>query len=302
MPFCRAKDKSINVSNAPVPGRLSVVATPIGNLGDISVRALDVLKSATLIAAEDTRRTRLLLQAHGLSTPMCSLHEHNETARCASLVDRLRAGAHLALVSDAGTPLISDPGYRLVGAAIAAEIEVVAIPGPSAVMAALSVAGLPTDRFVFEGFLPQRSMQRRLRLSALAGETRTLVLLESAHRVLDALKDLRDVFGDERRIAVCRELTKRHETVLRGTVADVLEQVIADPDQQRGEFTLVVAGAVATVAVSIDGDRLLRELLAVLPASRAAAVAARVLGGKRQHWYLRALSLQQQSADPPAER
>jgi len=290
------------VSNAPVPGRLSIVATPIGNLGDISARALDVLKSVTLIAAEDTRRTSRLLQAHGLSTPMCSLHEHNETARCASLIGRLRAGAHLALVSDAGTPLISDPGYRLVGAAIAAEIEVVAIPGPSAVMAALSIAGLPTDRFVFEGFLPQRAMQRRQRLSALAGETRTLVLLESAHRVLDALNDLCDVFGGERRIAVCRELTKRHETVLRGTLTDVLDQVAADLDQQRGEFTLVVAGAVATVAVSIDRDRLLQELLAVLPASRAAAVAARVLGGKRQHWYTLALSLQQQSADSPVER
>jgi len=285
-------DGAMMKPQALAQGRLFVVATPIGNLADISARAIAVLGSVALIAAEDTRHTLRLLQAHGVSTPMCSLHEHNELERCTGLVRRLLEGADLALVSDAGTPLISDPGYRLVGAAIAAGVDVVTVPGPSAVMAALSVAGLPTDRFVFEGFLPSRAGQRRQRLAALATETRTLVVLESAHRVLATLTDVCAVFGADRQIAVGRELTKRHETVLRGSVDAVLRRVDADADQQRGEFTLVIAGAAESAPTSIDGDLLLRELLQELPASRAAALAARLLGGDRKHWYARTLALQ----------
>lgn len=273
-------------------GRLYVVATPIGHLGDLSDRARTILAAVDLIAAEDTRHTGRLLAACGIATPCCSLHEHNEARRAEALVARLLGGATIALVSDAGTPLVSDPGYRLIRAAVAAGVTVSPVPGPSAVLAALSVAGLATDRFVFEGFLPSRRAARRERLQALATEPRTLVFLESCHRLQPALADLADVFGAERGAVLARELTKRHETILRLPLAELCAVVQADPDQRRGECTLVVEGAPAAAPASaIDEDRLLRALLAELPPARAAAVAARVTGGVRRDWYRRALAL-----------
>ncbi len=193
-------------------GRLDIVATPIGNLSDLSPRAQEVLAAADVIAAEDTRHTRALLQAIGVSRPLVSLHAHNEPSRVPELLARLAAGESVALVSDAGTPLLSDPGYGLVKEAACAGYEVRAVPGPSAITAALAVAGLPTDRFCFEGFLPPRASERRARLAELASEPRTLVFFEAPHRIEECLADLAAAFGAERRAAVARELTKAHET------------------------------------------------------------------------------------------
>ncbi len=216
------------------PGTLFVVATPIGNLGDLTVRARETLAGADLIAAEDTRHTGQLLAQLGIRTPLLALHEHNEGARAGELVGRLRDGARIALVSDAGTPLISDPGYRLVAAAAEAGIAVVPVPGACAAVAALSVAGLATDRFVFEGFLPARAAARRARLAALAAETRTLVFYEAPHRVGETLADLAAAFGASRRAVLGRELTKLHESVYRGAVGDLATRADGDPNMARG--------------------------------------------------------------------
>ncbi len=206
--------------SARVSGRLYVVATPIGNLADITLRALRVLGEVDVIAAEDTRTTKKLLSHHGITTPLVSYHEHNETVRTPELLERLRAGDAVAVVSEAGTPSISDPGYRLVEAAIDADIAVEPIPGASAVLAALVVSGLPTDAFVFEGFLPRRAGERKRRLESLADERRTLVVFESPHRVDATLADMASVLG-ERRAALCRELTKLHEEVRRATLSEL---------------------------------------------------------------------------------
>ncbi len=266
-------------------GQLQVVATPIGNLKDISPRALEVLGEADLVVAEDTRHSRVLLSHHGLNPPLQAMHEHNEAAVIPALLARLKAGDHIAVVSDAGTPLISDPGFRLVRAAHEAGIAVQAVPGPSAVTAALSVCGLPTDRFSFEGFLPAREAARRKVLEGLAHEPRTLVFFDTGQRVLSSLETLAAVFGDDREIAVCRELTKRFETVLLGPVSEVRERVASDADQRRGEFVLVVAGAGQPEPdrqVAID---LARELAAELPASKAARIAARITGVPRRELF-----------------
>jgi 16S rRNA (cytidine1402-2'-O)-methyltransferase len=263
---------------------LYVVATPIGNLEDISPRALRVLAEVDLIAAEDTRHTRGLLQHHGISTPLQAVHEHNEEQVAPSLVRRLAEGASMALVSDAGTPLLSDPGYRLVRAARQAGVTVYTVPGPSALTAALSIAGLPTDRFVFEGFLPARAPARRKLLEGLVDEIRTLVFFESSHRVLDSLADLAAVLGARREAAVCRELTKRFETVLSGSLEELVATVQADEDQRRGEFVLVVAGRSAQESEP-DKERAVRMarcLLDYLPASQAARAAAQISGVSRR--------------------
>jgi 16S rRNA (cytidine1402-2'-O)-methyltransferase len=266
--------------------RLYVVATPIGNMDDISLRALDVLASVDVIAAEDTRHSRPLLARHGIERPLIALHEHNEERQAPVLVERLRAGESVALVSDAGTPMISDPGYRLVSAAAEAGIEIVSVPGPSAVTAALSVSGLPTDRFVFEGFLPSRPAARKRRLEALRGETRTLVMFESSHRVDSALADLSAVFGPQRRVALCRELTKRFETVLRGTLEDVAERVCADGDQRKGEFVLVIEGCAGSANASLqDAVELAKALREHVGASQAARIASRIHGVSRRDLY-----------------
>lgn len=268
------------------PGRLYIVATPIGNLDDITLRALAVLAEADLIAAEDTRHTRLLLARHGIDRPLLAVHEHNEEQQAPRLIERIGQGATIALVSDAGTPLLSDPGYRLVRMAAKCGVEVVPIPGASAVTAALSVSGLPTDRFVFEGFLPARQAARVRRLSTLLTESRTMVFFESSHRIEACLIDLSDVFGPERPAAVCRELTKQFETVLRGTLSDLLERVAGDPNQRKGEFVLVVAGsATAGEAGFAAALALAGELKEQVGASQAARIAAKLHGVSRRDLY-----------------
>src|SRR6201996_5336964 len=219
------------------PGRLQVVATPIGNLNDLSTRAHQALAEADLIAAEDTRHTLGMLQTMGISRPMVSLHAYNEGQRVPDLLARMNGGEVVTLVSDAGTPLLSDPGYELVSAAAAAGFEVRVIPGPSAITAALAVAGLPTSRFCFEGFLPSRSRERRTELARLAHETRTLVFFEAPHRIAETLEDLVSELGAERRAVVARELTKTHETIYRGTLSELVNHAASDPNFQRGEIT-----------------------------------------------------------------
>jgi 16S rRNA (cytidine1402-2'-O)-methyltransferase len=272
-------------------GRLDVVATPIGNLSDLSPRAREVLAGADVIAAEDTRHTRTLLQSMGISRPLVSLHAHNESSRVPELLARLAAGETVALVSDAGTPLLSDPGYELVTEAARAGCEVRAIPGPSAITAALAVAGLPTDRFCFEGFLPSRAAERRARLAEVAHETRTLVFFEAPHRIEESLADLAAAFGGERRAAVARELTKAHETTYRGTLAELMERAKTEPNFARGEITIVVEGAPAAQA-GVDAQQLERAvtlLVRELPPGRAAALAAQLVGGKRSDAYALAM-------------
>jgi 16S rRNA (cytidine1402-2'-O)-methyltransferase len=266
--------------------RLYVVATPIGNLEDISLRALNILAAVDVIAAEDTRRTRVLMSRHGLDTPLVTLQEHNEEQRAPQLVDRLQRGDSIALVSDAGTPLLSDPGYRLVRLAVAAGIEVVTVPGASSITAALSISGLPTDRFTFEGFLPSRQAARVKHLTALKTEPRTMIFFESSHRIRESLDDCAKVLGEAREVALCREMTKQFETVLRGTLAEVKQRVDVDQNQRKGEFVLLVAGC------KPDGDEgfddaleLARILQEYLPASQAARVAAKVHGVSRRELY-----------------
>src|SRR6476620_3317384 len=231
------------MQTATRPGTLHVVATPIGNLGDLSPRALDTLRAVAAICAEDTRHTRQLLAHYGIERPLVALHEHNEEQLAERLVARLLGGESLALVSDAGTPLVSDPGFRLVRAARAAGVAVSPVPGACAFVAALSVAGLPSDRLAFEGFLPAKAGARRERLAPLASETRTLAFYESAHRIEETLADMATVFGAQRRAVIARELTKLFETVLDGTLEDLQARVAADANQRKGEFVVLVEGA-----------------------------------------------------------
>ncbi len=277
----------------PNSGILYVVATPIGHLGDVSARVGEVLGAVDVVAAEDTRRTGILLDHLGLRKPMVSLHEHNEQQRAPGLVQRLLAGESVALVSDAGTPLVSDPGYRLVRASHEAGVRVSPIPGPSSVVAALSVAGLPTDRFAFQGFLPARQGPRRAALQALCAQSGTLVFLESSHRILACLDDMTAILGGDRLILVARELTKQHETLLRGRLAEVRDRVGADPNQQKGEFTLVVEGApvLRTDEITLETAQLLRVLLDELPVKQAAGLAARITGEPKNALYQQALGL-----------
>ena len=273
-------------------GRLDVIATPIGNIGDLSSRAREALAAADVVLAEDTRRTASLLTACGISRPLLSLHDHNEAQRCEALLARLRAGEVLALVSDAGTPLLSDPGFVLVRAAAAAGIEVRTIAGPSAVTAALAVAGLPTDRFVFEGFLPTAPGERRAALLRLSQEPRTIVLFEAPHRIAAALAELAAAFGAQRTAVIARELTKIHETVYRGTLESLQQRAGSDADMARGEITLVIAGS----PEAEEGDaallaRLLPLLLKDLPPARAAAIAAQISGVPRRVAYEQAMQL-----------
>ena len=266
--------------------RLYVVATPIGNLEDITLRALNVLSSVAVIAAEDTRRTRILLARHGLDKPMQSLQEHNEEKKAPRLVERLCNGESIALVSDAGTPLLSDPGFRFVALAAAAGVEVVTVPGPSSITAALSISGLATDRFTFEGFLPSRHSARVKCLERLLNEPRTLVFFESSHRIRDSLADMAEVFGAGRPIAVCREMTKQFETVLRGNLAEVGSQVADDPNQVKGEFVLVVEGSKEQAGDSfVQALALAKSLRDFMPASQAARVAARIHEVSRRELY-----------------
>lgn len=273
-------------------GQLYVVATPIGNRADITERALQVLKSVTCVLAEDTRHSGSLLRSLGISTPLQSLHEHNEQAQIEPLLVRLRAGDDLALVSDAGTPLISDPGYRIVQAARAAGVTVVPVPGPSALIAALSVAGLPTDRFVFEGFLSAKTTARRARLQALVDEPRTLVFYESSHRIQETLADFAELFGAEREAVIARELTKAFEQVQGGSLAGLNAWLAADSNHLRGEFVVLVAGAPTPVEtdISAEASRVLKLLLKEMPVKQAAAMAAEITGARKNALYQFALA------------
>jgi 16S rRNA (cytidine1402-2'-O)-methyltransferase len=293
----RVTETATDSTGRGLAGALFVVATPIGNLQDLSPRAAATLREADLLLAEDTRHTRTLLEGCGIARAahtIESLHEHNERERVPELVARLQSGTRIALVTDAGTPLMSDPGSLLVAAAARAGIEIVAIPGPCAAIAALSIAGLPTDRFVFEGFLPAKPAARRDALAHLAHESRSLVFYEAPHRLQATLQDLATVFGAERRASIAREITKRFEHVYRGTLATLVEACAADGNMTRGELVLVVAGAEPTRdadAETRETERVLSVLLQDLPVSQAARIAAQLTGRGRKELYERALAL-----------
>lgn len=276
-------------------GTLYVVATPIGNLDDISARALKILGAVKLIAAEDTRHSVRLLQHFGIQTPLAPCHEHNERDEGSRFIARLLAGDDVALVSDAGTPLISDPGYHLVRQARAAGITVVPVPGACALIVALSAAGLPSDRFMFEGFLPAKAAGRRARLEQVKEEPRTLIFYEAPHRILECLQDMQAVFGDERPAVLARELTKTFETLKGLPLAELRAFVESDSNQQRGECVVLVAGWSAPEddqAVSAQALRVLDLLLAEMPLKRAAALAAEITGVRKNLLYQAALEKQ----------
>lgn len=268
-------------------GHLYVVATPIGNLADMSPRAVEVLQSVDLIAAEDTRHSAPLLRHFGITTPTWALHDHNERKVSEAVIRRLEAGESIALISDAGTPLISDPGYHLARRAHLAGIKVVPIPGPSALIAALSAAGLPTDRFSFEGFLPAKQVARRKRLEMLAAESATVAFYESPHRILDSLEDMVAILGSGREAVMARELTKTFETIKSATLGELLEFVQSDANQQRGEFVLLVAGAPEREKDELDPEacRVATLLAEELHVKQAAALAAKITGAKKNALY-----------------
>jgi 16S rRNA (cytidine1402-2'-O)-methyltransferase len=273
-------------------GILYIVATPIGNLEDITLRAIRILKEVDLIAAEDTRHTQILLSHYAIGTPLTSYHEHNERAKAQPLVERLRRGENIALLSDAGTPAISDPGYRLIVEAIRAGVRIIPLPGPSALAAVLSASGLPTDRFVFEGFLPAKKQERKAKLEALRSETRTVVLYEAPHRIKESLVDMQQILG-EREIVLGREVSKRHEEFLRGMLRDVIAQLT---DREiKGEITLVVHGATDESKVS---DEELKEEIERLTAQGIGVKQISEMIGERyrlskREVYQRALQLRQ---------
>lgn len=280
-------------------GRLFVVATPIGNLEDISARALRVLREVALIAAEDTRHSGRLLQHFGITTPLISHHQHNEREQAERLVQRLEQGEDLALISDAGTPLLSDPGFHLVRAARAAGIEVSPVPGPCALVAALSASGLPSASFLFEGFLPAKQAARRVRLEALREQQATLIFYEAPHRLLDTVNDLLAIMGAEREAVLARELTKSFETIRALPLAELAQWIAIDRDQQRGEAVLLLAGwrAAETEQVSAEALRVLDLLLAELPVKKAAQLASEITGVRKNLLYKQALRRRGEEAE-----
>ena len=272
--------------SAVQPGCLWVVATPIGHRDDLSARAVETLRAVAVIAAEDTRHSRPLLVHHNIDTPLIALHEHNEREAVDAIVRRMQGGDAVALISDAGTPLISDPGFRLVRAARAAGIRCIPVPGACAAIAALSVAGLPSDRFVFEGFLSPKAAARRSRLQELASDARTLIFYESSHRVAESLADMREVFGADREAVLARELTKLFETVLGEPLAQLAGRVANDPDQRRGECVILVAGRGEEADAKLaEGRRVFAILREELPPAKAAKLAAAISGAPRKALY-----------------
>lgn len=268
-------------------GTLYVVATPLGNLTDITQRAIETLQQVQCIAAEDTRHSRVLLTHYNIQTPCIAFHEHNEREMLPVLLEKLQRGESVALISDAGTPLISDPGFPLVREVRRSGFDVVPIPGPCALIAGLCVSGLPTDRFVFEGFLPAKTSARRARLEALCTETRTLVFYESSHRIVDSLQDMHDIFGASRDVVVARELTKMYESVRADSLEQTLMRIRADEKQQKGEFVVMVHGAVLAEdgVQNAEAERVLRILCAELPPARAAALAAKITNTRKNALY-----------------
>lgn len=271
-------------------GVLYIVATPIGNLQDITLRAIEVLKRVEAIAVEDTRHSQALLQHYAISKPLISLHQYNEQERLTQLLNRLKQGESIALISDAGTPLISDPGYQLVRAAREQGISVVPIVGACAAIAALSASGLPTDRFIFEGFLPVKSQARLQRLNQLKNESRTLVFYEAPHRILAFLRDCQAVFGDSREAVIARELTKMFETIRLASLKELTEWVASDSNQQRGELVVLIAGAIeAPQSESLLVEQVLAELLPHLPLKTVVDIAVKLTGEKKNAVYQKAL-------------
>lgn len=280
-------------------GLLYLIATPIGNLGDMTFRAIETLKHVSVIAAEDTRHSGKLLQHYQIKTPMISLHAFNETLRVEQLISRLQEGEAVGIISDAGTPLISDPGFPLVRAAHLANIQVIPIPGACAVITALCAAGLPTDRFAFEGFLPAKTTARQQRLHDVKADERTLVYYESPHRIVAMLTDLIEVLGPTRRATIARELTKQFETIRQDELAHLLEWVKQDPNQQLGEFVVVVAGAETQQKTSEqEVEKILTTLLSELPTKQAASLCAKITGRKKNELYEQALILQKSKGSP----
>ena len=284
--------EQVNPENA---GKLFVVATPIGNLEDITARALRVLAEVNLIAAEDTRHTQRLLQHFMIKTPLVACHDHNEREEGGRLVQRLLAGESIALVSDAGTPLISDPGFHLVKQAQQAGVQVVPVPGVSAVITALSAAGLPSDRFSFEGFLPAKATARQAKLSALKEETQTLIFYEAPHRILECVTDCALVFGEDRPAVLARELTKAFETIRQLPLAELRDWIASDSNQQRGECVLLIAGAPKqeSQALSDGALRVMQLLITELPLKKAAQLAADITGARKNALYQWALEQKQ---------
>lgn len=276
----------MKTGKAEISGKLYVVATPIGNLSDITHRALETLQSVKLIAAEDTRHSKTLLQHYGIKTAMLSLHEHNESSRIQQIIDMLLGGDSVALISDAGTPLISDPGARLLLAVHEAGLQPATVPGPSAISAMLSIAGQPVDRFCFEGFLSSKPVARRKQLEQLQSEVRTLVFYESSHRINSSLLDMKNIFGEMRVATVGRELTKKFETLYRGTLADILLEMDEDENSARGEFVVVVAGADEKMEESVQAGRSMMDvLLSELSVSQSASLAAKMSGARKKVLY-----------------
>lgn len=275
-------------------GTLYVVATPIGNLGDMVPRAIETLQTVDLIAAEDTRHSARLLAHFDIKTPCVAYHDHTDKDRTSQLVDKLLQGQSLALISDAGTPLVSDPGYRLVREARLAGVRIVPIPGACAMIAGLSAAGLPSDRFTFEGFLPAKQTARLSALSEVAADTRTLIFYEAPHRILETLQDMCEIFGDDREVVMAREITKTFETIRGGALSEMTAWVASDSNQQRGEIALIVAGAPKRdeQAITPEQERVMKILLEELPVKQAAAVGAKITGLKKNYLYQWALAQQ----------
>jgi 16S rRNA (cytidine1402-2'-O)-methyltransferase len=281
----------VKASSLSAKGSLYVVATPIGNLSDMTTRAIEVLNNVDMIAAEDTRHSQRLLASFTINTRLQAYHEHNESSMTPRLLQMMREGTDIALISDAGTPLISDPGYRLVSAAHDEGIRVVPIPGANAAITALCVSGLATDRFSFEGFLPAKSSARQQRLQSVAGETATMIFYESCHRILQTLADMRDILGDTRQICFAREITKTFETIRRDSLESIHDWVSSDENQRKGEIVLVVDGKRAQAIDSSAVDQVLHVLLTELPVKQAVKIAVKLTGGNKNTIYKRAIEL-----------
>ena len=287
------KDKVYFFMDSNRTGTLTIVATPIGNLNDMVPRAVQTLQSVSLIACEDTRHSKKLLDHFSIDKPCVAYHDHGDRKMIDKLLKRLADGEDIALISDAGTPLISDPGYRLVAEARGRGFRVVPIPGACAAIAALSVSGLPTDSFYFGGFLPAKTSHRKTALSELKAASETLIFYEAPHRILDTVADMIELFGEHRQAFIGREISKTFETYLQGNLLELQKQIAADSNQQRGEIVLVIAGASSKVdGVAVDSEKILKLLLKELPASKAASLTAKICGGDKKTIYQSALQLQ----------